>query len=181
MQRPIVIYQSKYGYTKTYAQWIADALHCPIVTAAEAEADANLLAEYDILIYGGALYIGAINGISLLTTHPDLVQEKTVIVFTVSLSPVEKGKTDFEAVKRKNFSPQLLEQIDFFHFRGGMNYSALPLSHKLLMSAKRLMTAMNPHKTPDDQQFLRSFGSTSDFRNEEAIKPLVEYVRTRCL
>lgn len=29
MDKIVVIYESKYGYTKRYAKWISDALSCP--------------------------------------------------------------------------------------------------------------------------------------------------------
>ena len=47
----IVIYKSKYGSTKAYAEWIAEALSCQAVEAKSVKAD-DLLA-YDTIVYGG--------------------------------------------------------------------------------------------------------------------------------
>ena len=50
----IVVYKSKYGCTKTYAQWIAEELSCDICEQSEIKIDE--LKKYDIIIYGGGLY-----------------------------------------------------------------------------------------------------------------------------
>ena len=40
MENIVVIYESKYGATKQYAQWIADDLECDLVSASETNPDA---------------------------------------------------------------------------------------------------------------------------------------------
>lgn len=53
MSRSIVIYTSKRGSTKQYAEWIAEDLGCEALTLSDAlKRDINLY-EYDCIIYGG--------------------------------------------------------------------------------------------------------------------------------
>ena len=52
--KTIVAYKSKSGYTKTYAEWIAQELHCDI----KENAELSDLAGYDTIIYGGGMYAG---------------------------------------------------------------------------------------------------------------------------
>ena len=64
----IVIYKTKYGSTKTYAEWIAKELACDIVEHKSVSvAD---LEKYDTIIYGGGLYAEVINGVTLITRNP---------------------------------------------------------------------------------------------------------------
>ena len=65
----IVIYRSKYGSTKKYAEWIAEELGCNILEFKEAKIE-NLM-KYDTIIYGGGLYAEVINGVYLLTKNFD--------------------------------------------------------------------------------------------------------------
>ena len=50
----IVVYKTKYGSTKTYAEWIAEELGCVAVDAKSIKADDLLM--YDTVIYGGGLF-----------------------------------------------------------------------------------------------------------------------------
>ena len=70
----IVIYKSKYGSTRTYAEWIAEDLGCKAVDAKGVKAD-DLL-QYDTIIYGGGLYAEVINGITLLTKNLEKLKDK---------------------------------------------------------------------------------------------------------
>lgn len=53
MSKAIVIYTSKRGSTKQYAEWIAEDLGCSALTLDEAKAQDINLYEYDCIIYGG--------------------------------------------------------------------------------------------------------------------------------
>ena len=58
MERTIVIYKSKYGSTKKYAEWIAGELECPAVSIEDFKK--GELKNYDKVIYGGAVQAGGI-------------------------------------------------------------------------------------------------------------------------
>lgn len=53
MSKAIVIYTSKRGSTKQYAEWIAEDLGCSALTLEEAKTQDVNLYEYDCIIYGG--------------------------------------------------------------------------------------------------------------------------------
>ena len=63
-ERIIVVYISIYGSTKTYAEWIAQALNARLARAKEVKPGS--LSDYDTVIYGGGLYAGTIAGERLL-------------------------------------------------------------------------------------------------------------------
>lgn len=88
MQRTVVIYKGKYGSTARYARWIAEALACPL-----AEADhfaAKDFANYDTIVFGGALQAGGIKGIELIRRNIRKLQGKKVILFVVGLNVEDK-------------------------------------------------------------------------------------------
>lgn len=53
MKKAIVIYTSKRGSTKQYAEWIAEDLDCEAVPLADPRMSEINLYEYDCIIYGG--------------------------------------------------------------------------------------------------------------------------------
>ena len=73
MNKTVVIYRSVYGYTKTYAEMIAEELACDLREYSEITSD-NLLM-YDTIIYGGGLYAVGINGINLIKKNYDKLKE----------------------------------------------------------------------------------------------------------
>lgn len=64
MNNIIVMYQSKYGATQKYAQWLADALGCSLKETKKATLDQ--VQKHDVIILGGGTYATGIAGVSFL-------------------------------------------------------------------------------------------------------------------
>ena len=97
----IVIYKSKYGSTKAYADWIAEELACTAVDVADfkpTEFDG-----YDTIVYGGGLYAEMIAGISLITKNADKLTDKKIAVFSTGLTPLDCREYYDKMVIEKNF------------------------------------------------------------------------------
>ena len=91
----IVIYKSKYGSTKQYAQWIAEELDCEAVDAKTVKDD-DLL-KYDNIVYGGGLYAEVINGVTLITKNLEKLGIKDKVTLTrqnalILLQTIDKWK-----------------------------------------------------------------------------------------
>jgi len=63
-KKVVVIYKSNTGFTRKYSEWISDALGCTAISLSEA--NSLKLNQYDIIIFGGGMHAGKINGINLL-------------------------------------------------------------------------------------------------------------------
>ncbi len=64
MSSILVLYQSKYGATKKYAEWLSQALSCDMVETKAATIEQA--AKYDVIILGGGVYATGVAGISFL-------------------------------------------------------------------------------------------------------------------
>ncbi len=82
MGKAVVIYKSKYGSTKQYAQWIAEALDADLFDVAKVRD----LGQYQTIVYGGGLYASGIIGSDFLVKNYELLKEKRIVVFTVGLA-----------------------------------------------------------------------------------------------
>ena len=58
----IIIYKSRTGFTKRYAQWISEELKYDIESYQDIRKDS--IDQYDLVIYGGNLYAGKIDGLA---------------------------------------------------------------------------------------------------------------------
>lgn len=167
----IVIYTSKYGYTETYARWIAEALDAPLCEASSVSP--SQLIEYDVVVYGGGLYAGGIAGAKLVANNPC----KALVVFTVGLATPES--TDYSHLLERNFTEEQRSNTRFFHLQGGIDYRRLSVVHRAMMAFMKAQIAKKPasERSRDDQQLLKTYGAKVDFTNKSAIQPLVDYIR----
>ena len=70
MSRGIILYQSKYGATKKYVDWLVEELGYDYVETKDAKV-ANLL-NYDVIILGGGVYASGIAGLQFLKKNMGL-------------------------------------------------------------------------------------------------------------
>lgn len=171
MDRAIILYTSRYGSTKRYAQWIQQSLGCPIADLAQ-QSIPDLHA-YDTVIFGGGLYASGIAGAKKLRAKQSLLQGKNLLVFTVGIAPVEDARA-FETVEKNAFPSLSCKNLRFFHFRGAFHYQRLNLTHKAMMSMMRAMLQKKEDKTDSDLQLLDAYQNPVDFCEESAVSPLVQ-------
>ena len=171
MSKIVVIYKTKYGTTKQYAEWIAETLDAPLFEASSVK-PAQLM-DYDTVVYGGGLYAGGILGVNLVVKNPC----KSLVLFTVGLG--DPAITDFSPILTKTFAPEVLPSVKVFHLRGGMDYAKLSLIHKGLMAVLKKSVEKKPpaERSADDPEFLETYGKKIDYTDKSTIMPLVEYVR----
>ena len=171
----IVIYKSKYGSTKTYAQWIAEELNCSAVDAKNVKAD-DLL-KYDTIIYGGGLYAEVINGITLITKNLDKLADKKIAVFTTGITPLECKEYYDKLVIEKNFKPEMLQYIKIFNFLGKMIIDELSIVHKTALKTLKKIMSGKENPTEMEKLLVELCDSDGDFTDKNAISELIEYVR----
>ncbi len=174
----LVTYASKYGSTKKYAQWIAEALSCDLMDAGAVKP--GTLAQYDVLIHGGGLYAGGFSGISVITKNYELLSGKPVILFSCGLADPNDPEniSHIEAGLAKVLTPEMQKHIKQFHLRGGIDYGRLGLTHKAMMAMLRqsMLKKDRENLRDEDRLMLDTYGQQVDFTDRSTITPLVEYV-----
>lgn len=173
MNKILVLYKSKYGYTKTYAEMIGEELACDIREASGISS--NTLKDYDTIIYGGGLYALGINGIKLIKDNFDNLQTKNIIVWATGSNPGRAS--DMEQVWKQNFSDSMLKKIHTFYLRGGFDYQKLSAGHKLMMSLLKVRLKSMKTRSEDEEGLLKAYDTPEYHCDKENIAGLVEYVR----
>lgn len=172
---PIVIYKSKYGSTKAYAEWIAEDIGCEAVDAKKIKAD--MLSEYDTIIYGGELYAEVISGVTLITKNIDKLAGKKIALFTTGLTPLDCRDYYDKLVIEKNFRPEMLDKIKIFNFLGKMIIDELSLPHKAAIKTLKKIMQGKENPTEMEQLLINLCDESGDFTDRNAIKDLVEYIK----
>ena len=171
----IVIYKTKYGSTKTYAEWIAEELSCKAVDAKQVKIDD--LKEYDTIIYGGGLYAEVIAGVTLITKNMEKLSGKKLIVYTTGITPLDCRDYYDKMVMEKNFKGDIASKVKVFNFLGKMIMSELSLVHRTAL--KTLKKIMSSKENPSEMEKLLVdlCDADGDFSDRNAIAELVTYAK----
>ncbi len=171
----IVIYKSKTGFTKKYAEWIANELLADIFEASKV--NINMLGKYDKIVYGGSLYASGILGVKLITKNIDKLRGKKIAVFATGVSPAKESA--ISDVRNSNFTSDQEKYIKFFYLRGGFDYSKLNFFDKFLMNLLKWKIEKKKKEdlTDDEIGMLTVFNKPTDFTRENYIEELVDYIR----
>jgi len=170
--KTVVIYKSKTGFARKYAEWISEELSADIFDASKF--NINMLSAYDTVIYGGGLYAVGINGVKFITQNVDKLKDKKVVVFATGASPFREGP--MSEVRDKNFTPEEQKYVQFFYLRGGFNYSILKPFDKVLMTLLKWKLKMKRELTPDEKGMLASYDKAVDFTRKKNIDGIISYV-----
>ena len=172
-----VIFKSKYGHTKQYAEWISEELSCDLYEGSKISVEKML--EYDTIVYGGGLYASGILGVDIITKNYSRLKEKNITVFTVGLADPEI-KSQFEPIIKKNFTEEMQNKFKIFHLRGGINYKELGIVHKAMMAALKSMVKNKKEEefTDEDRVMLETYGDKIEFMDRDTIEPIVSYARS---
>lgn len=170
--KAVVIYKSKTGFVKKYAEWIAEELSADIFEASKVTSD--MLTTYDVVIYGGGLYAVGINGIKLIMQNLHKLEGKKVVVFATGASPFREEAIN--EVRDKNFTYEQQKHIRFFYLRGGFDYSKLKPFDKVLMTLLKWKLKRKKVLIPDERGMLAAYDKPADFTRKKNIDEIITYV-----
>lgn len=178
MGKTVVVYKSKTGFVKKYAEWLAEDLSADLFEVSKV--NPATLQNYDTIIYGGSLYATGIIGVDLLKKNLDQLMGKKVIVFACGASPSNEDL--LTELITHNFTSDQQKQIKFFYLRGGFDYKKLPPFDKVLMTLFKwkllLKKGMTKNLTPDEAGMLDAYKNPADFTRRSNIEEMIAYINS---
>lgn len=171
----IVLYKSKYGSTKAYAQWIAEELGCEVKEAKGVKV--SDLLSYDTIIYGGGLYAENIAGASLITKNIEKLKDKKLIVYTTGITPLDVREYYDGEVLDRNFKPEIRQYIKVYNFMGKMILSELSAPHRAALKMLKKIMSGKENPTDIEKMLIELCDADGDFTDKDAIKDLVDYAK----
>ena len=165
----IVIYKSSTGFTKRYAEWIAEELGCETITLKEATS--HELSGYDTIVYGGGIRANMINGLDKFKKIVD--NYKQLYVFGVGAS--EDSNMVIEEIRKANVA--YFGNISFYYFRGGMNLDKMRGLEKMMMRIIKKSLAKKQDLLEKDKAMIEMLSMPCDFSNKNFIEPLISALR----
>jgi len=165
----IVVYKSKYGNTKQYAEIIASKLNCQAIDFSKA--NKKELLKYDNVIFGAGVYIGKMKSIK---SAMNLFKNKPITVYACggSLDDLENENN----ILNKNLTPEQQSMHKFFYLPGGMDVSKVKGFMKFMFKMMRKMLEKKKDKTKDETEFLNGLINPTYHVDEKHTEDLVSYI-----
>lgn len=161
----IIVFWSKYGSAKQYAQWLHDETGFHVRSAKRPFGKS--LKKADIVIAGSPVRGGKMKIAQWIRRRWPEICTKNVIIFSTSvLSPEDPAVHDFWL---KNFPENIREKCHFFALPGRLVYSKLSFRDKIIL---RISVFMQNDKEVRDG-LLKGF----DAVERAALDPLLKHLR----
>lgn len=170
--KTIVIYNSQTGFTKRYAEWIAEEAQADCLALSEAKK--KDLAGYDAIIFGSWACAGSIKNLGWFTENMDHWTGKKLIAFCVGASPITP---DVEKSLACCFNEPKLERTDVFYCPGGLNYEKMSAPTKLMMKMFVKMIKAKKDKSAIEEEMARVMASSYDIADKKYIEPILKCLR----
>jgi menaquinone-dependent protoporphyrinogen IX oxidase len=160
----LIAYQSKYGSTKQYAEWIQQDTKGDLVDIENG--DKPDLARYDIMIIGSSVRTGSIVVAPFIKDHWSVMKGKEVILFTTSGTPPQHPK--IRSIYEKSLPQEIRKEIKYFPLPGRLSGKDLTFFDKFLIIVGKIME--------QDETLKKDMGKDFDGVQRDNLLPLHEYV-----
>ena len=169
----IILYASKYGATKRYAEWLAEKTGFDCVETKKAKIED--VKRYDTILLGGGIYASGIAGLSFLKKNITQLREKKVIVFCDGASPYEERA--FQQIVAHNLKDSLAG-LPCFYCRGAWDPDAMSLADRTLC---RMLQKAVAKKKPEDceiweKALLEAGDQKHDWTDRSYLAPILEAI-----
>lgn len=169
----VVLYQSKYGSTRQYAEWIAEALHAEALPLDEVWTER--LQDAGTVVIGGAVRMGKITCAEFLVRHWSILKDKNVVVFSVSgTNPDDPG---IHGYFENSIPPSIRPHVRYVALWGRLG--KLDLGDRLLMLFPRckLRWEMLRHPGVESRGKYEGIAKPFDHVQMAGIRPVLEMLR----
>lgn len=160
----LVAYQSKYGSTKQYAQWIQQDFRSDQVDI-EIEKKPPL-ADYDIIVIGGYIRAGHIVIAPFIRDHWNVLKKKKLVLFTTSATP--PNHPNIRTIYEKSLPEEIRREIKYFPLPGRISSKDLTLWDQVLIAIGKMLET--------NETLKKDMGKDFNGVKRENLLPLIKYL-----
>lgn len=169
--KTVIVYYSKTGFTRKYANWLADALECPAIPLHEVRPED--LEPAQIVIFASWFHAGNIQKLSWFKEQK--LGDKKRAVLATGATPGESALVK-EALDN-NFKTDRADYA-LFYAQSGLNYEKMALGDKLMMKMFASMMRKKKDKSVDDEEMCRMIGGSFDGCRREYLEQVIRWVKS---
>ncbi len=173
--RAVVLYKSKYGSAKRYADWIAKGAGADLFDISVFHK--SFFEQYDTIVFGTSVRMGRISNIGFIKKNWKYIAGRRLAVFTASGAPSD------DPVQQKVFEASLpadmQKNMAYFPMQGAFDYKTLDTLDKFIMQFPRFISLLRWWFTRDKEvkEFLDGFYSPQDWTKKEAVSSIITFIK----
>ncbi|WP_026650887.1 flavodoxin domain-containing protein [Butyrivibrio proteoclasticus] len=174
--KTLIIYTSQTGFTKRYAEWLADRVGGDLLDLKDAQKKSDsFFDDYDAICYGGWAMAEKISKIKWFLDKAPSWENKRLAAFCVGGTP--NGEPQVDSLLQNALTDQQREQIKLFYCQGGMNYEKMSAPTRIAM--KMFVSALRNKKdaTEEQKKMFDRMASSYDISDVKYIEPIAAYLR----
>lgn len=169
----VILYNSKTGFTQTYAQLLAAELGCPALPLKDAPAD---LSQYDAVAFGSRLHAGMLDGWKRARKLLNSRGAKRLALFATGAMPNE-AEEQIQKVWEQNLTPEELKTVPHFYLQAGLRLEKLGFGDRAMLKVAAWAMGRKKDKSPEDQAFQDAISNSYDISDPKFIQPLASCLR----
>ena len=166
----LVTYKSKTGFAKWYAEVITKKVDGQLVEFSKVTAE--MMSQYDVVIYGGGLYAGMINGFKKAKEMFNSSKAKKLVVFATGATP--EGVTDkIDEMWKVNLSEEEMTNVPHYYMPGGICYEKMSFFSRIFMKMMAGPISKEMSKSSGGQELPHSLKTSHNISDEKYAETLV--------
>ena len=172
--KTLIIYTSQTGFTKRYAEWIAEKSQADIFTLKDVQIkNETFFNEYDATIYAGWCMAGKVVKLEWFLEKAANLKEKKLAIVAVGASPNEAPEV--EVAMGNLLSDEQKQYIKVFYCQGGINYDKMKFPFKFAM--KMFSNSLKNSKDPKQREQGEFIDHSYDISDIKFIEPIINFLK----
>lgn len=175
--KSIILYGSRYGSARRYAQELSKQTDIPAVSYQEAPP----LSKLETIVYIGALYAGGVLGLTKTLRRQSFGEHQRLVIVTVGLADPDilQNRENIRNALQKQIPAQLYGRAAVFHLRGAIDYQALSLGHRTMLALLHRSLQKKPAEewSEEDKALMETYGKQADFVDFASLRPIINEIQ----
>ena len=172
--KTLIVYTSQTGFTKRYAEWLAERVHADLITLQEAQKkDGSFFSEYDAMVYAGWAMAGSVVKVKWFLDKMAAWKEKRLAILVVGGSP--NDNPDVDVMLGKLLTEEQRQYVKAFYCQGGIDYDKMKGPSKVAM--KMFASALKKQKDEKSRQVGEYVSKSYDISDVKFLDPVIAYLQ----
>ena len=177
--KSVILYGSRYGSARRYAQELSKQTDIPAVSYQETPP----LSKLETIVYIGALYAGGVLGLTKTLRRQSFGEHQRLVIVTVGLADPDilQNRENIRNALQKQIPAQLYGRAAVFHLRGAIDYQALSLGHRTMMALlhRSLQKKSAEEWNEEDRALMETYGEQVDFVDFASLRPIINEMQRK--
>jgi len=172
----ILICNSKTGFTKMYADWIAEELGCTVLPYKKF--DKTVTKADNVIVFCSRIHAGKIEYLNVMKSHFYNPASNNFIVVATGATP-NAAKDVINKIWDNNFTEVEMKSIPHFYMQSGLDYDKMGLVDRTIMKIASKIMGRKKDKSDNEAGFEQAIQNSYDISSKEFIIPLLEFIKSK--